>query len=150
MNLINDYLKIDDDIYKVKEYNEIYKNISIYIIHYPKGKDAKYSFDTISEIDKENNIYHCCAIDNGSSGAPILNLNTFQVIGIHIGYISEIQSNIGKIIKYPIDDFNKTIIQFNNKKREGKIYNEIILKLEIGKKDINKEIYFLDNVDYID
>ena len=75
-----------------------------------KGKDAKYSFDTISEIDKENDIYHCCAIDNGSSGASILNLNTFQVIGIHIGYISEIQSNIGKIIKYPIDDFNKTII----------------------------------------
>ena len=41
---INDYLKIDDDIYKVKEYNEIYKNNSIYIIHYPKRKRCKIFF----------------------------------------------------------------------------------------------------------
>ena len=45
---LEDYLKLDDDIDKVKEYNEIYKNKSIYIIHYPKGKEVKNSIDTIT------------------------------------------------------------------------------------------------------
>ena len=37
---LNNYLKIDDELYKNKE---IKKNDQIYIIHYPKGKEAKYS-----------------------------------------------------------------------------------------------------------
>ena len=32
--------KLDDDIDKVNEYNDIYKNKTIYIIHYPKGKEV--------------------------------------------------------------------------------------------------------------
>jgi hypothetical protein len=32
-----DFLKIDDDIYKEEDFSQIYKDKSIYIIHYPKG-----------------------------------------------------------------------------------------------------------------
>ena len=104
---LDDYLTIDDDIYKFDEFNKIYKGKIIYIIHYEKGKNLKYSAGPIIKIDKNNNIFHCCATENGSSGAPILNLNNSQVIGIHFGYVQKLNSNIGKIIKYPIDEFIK-------------------------------------------
>ena len=121
---LNDYLKIDDEIYKLEQFNKKYSsNKSIYIIHYPKGKEVMYSIDIIKNIDKDNYLHHCCTTDNGSSGAPILNLNTFQVIGIHIGYNIELKCNIGKLIKNPIDDFNEKIKKSknnnNNKKKVG-------------------------------
>ena len=134
---LSNYLKIDDDIYTIQKFNE---NKSIYIIHYPKGEKVKYSIGTIKNIDSDYNIYHCCDTDEGSSGSPILNLNNFHVIGIHTkGSIKSNYDNynMGKLIKYPIDDF------INNK-----IIEEIILILKIEKKDINKNIYFLDNTDY--
>ena len=61
--------------------------------------------------------------------------------------------NIGTTIKIPIDDFNNNINQmnYNNKnKEEIKNINEIIITLKIEKEDLNKYIYFLDNINYID
>ena len=75
---LNNYLTIDNDIYRIKDLKEIYENQSIYNIHYPNGNEVNYSDDTIKYIDKNNNIYHCFDID-------ILNRNNCQVVGIHIG-----------------------------------------------------------------
>ena len=161
---LNNYLTINNDIYKLEKFNEIYKNKQIYIIHYPNGNEVKYSIDFLKSIDENNNIYHCCDTDHGSSGSPILSLHNFQVIGIHIGRHKNLNFNIGKLIKFPIDDFNEKIKIMKNKENnnnkkvelnninqsEEKIINEIILLLEIEKEDINKKIYFLDNTDYTD
>ena len=64
----------------------------------------------------------------GSSGAPMIDLETGGVMGIHIGY-DELLFNLGIIIRDPIYEF----IKLNQNKQ-----NEITLKLEIKKEDINK------------
>ena len=132
----NDYLKIDNLIYKENELDNIYKNKKIYIIHYPKGDEVRYSCDTITNI--ENNIIeHCCTTDKGSSGAPILNLDNYQVIGIHRGHYKDEKYNCGEIIKLVIDDFNKD----RN--------NYIIAEIEIKKEDINKDIRIINSYEQI-
>jgi V8-like Glu-specific endopeptidase len=56
----------------------------------------------------ENNIiYHRVATEHGSSGAPILNLDTLKVIGIHLAYNTEENYNEGIILKESIKNFNK-------------------------------------------
>ena len=110
----------------------------------------------IKGINYENSrIEHLCSTEDGSSGAPICNLQTFKVIGIHLGKYKGNNWNIGTVIKSPIDEFNKLYIKQNikNEKNEkseknekNKISkNEIILSIKIEKEMINKKVFFLDN-----
>ena len=82
--------------------------------------------------NNEYDIKHSLHTDLCSSGGPILSLSTNKIIGIHKGFVRKNNEifNIGTYLKYPLDELNK---------------NEIKIKLEINKNDINKEIYFLDN-----
>ena len=82
-------------------------------------------------------IKHLCNTEPGSSGGPILSLLTNKIIGIHKGCIrknSDYKYNIGTFLKFPLKELN-------NK-------SEIQIQIRIIEKDINKEIYFLDNTDY--
>ena len=148
-------LEIDKDIYNNSniDFNDKYKNKSIYILNYPKCIISSFSDNIIIKINKDNTIYHFCSTEHGSSGAPILNLETLKVIGIHQAHKNvekdifrdviikvppanednTILCNIGKIIQKPIFNFNKE--------------NKIVLTLKINKEDINKNIYFLGNYD---
>ena len=152
-----DALEIDENIYNCLyyDYNNFYNkynNKTIYILHYPEGNIINFSKNIIVDIDKNNNIYHFCATEGGSSGAPILNLENFKVIGIHQGHSyfekeifrdeiklkyqndfnkdNKLLCNVGKILKEPIINFLK---------------NKITLTLKINIKDIDKKIYFLQN-----
>jgi len=143
---ISHYLGIDDDLF-LKD--EIKINQLIYIIHYPKGIEVKNNQGKI-DSKKENKIIHYLTTYEGSSGAPILNLNSFKVIAIHRGYLNNKNDifNIGELIKVPIIDYyQKCKLKYNNIKeiKEEKKINEINITLEISKEDINKKIYFLDN-----
>ena len=129
------FLEVDESVFK-DNLDSLLKNKTIYVIHYPKLDEIKYSVDAINFIDGHK-IRHFCETDPGSSGSPILNLDTFKVIGIHSGCFIE-KFNIGTIIKYPIEGLIK---EFPPKVEK----NEILLKLIIREEDINKEIYFLDN-----
>ena len=66
-----------------------------------------------------NKIRHFCDTDPGSSGSPILNLDTFKVIGIHSGYVKE-KYNIGTIIKYPKGEIHNNLEELNE--NNTKIY----------------------------
>ena len=113
---INIMLEIDYDIYKEEPLINIFKDQTVYIIHYPLGEKISYSNDIIRNIDVDNTkIEHLCSTEEGSSGAPILNLNNLKVIGIHIGKKTHKNVNIGIILKKPIDEFKKLI---NNKKKK--------------------------------
>ena len=139
----NNFLEIDSDVYK-DDLDTIYKDQSAYIIHYPLGGDCEYSLDTISSIEPNNIfIYHFCATEEGSSGGPILNLETFKVMGIHTGEHKSHKYNVGTVIKHPIEYFNKLFPAEIEK-------NEIIISLQVRDIDVNKKIYFLDNTDYFD
>ena len=149
-------LEIDENIYNNNiNFKDIYNNRSIYILHYPHCNISSFSDNIIINIDEDNIIYHLCSTDHGSSGAPILNLDTLKVIGIHQGYKyvekdifnqiitkqpiftfakeNKIICNIGQIITKPIFNFNRE--------------NKIILALKINKEDIDKKVYFLQNYD---
>ena len=116
-------LEIDENIYNnnINFYNE-YKNKIAYILHYPEGNFSTFSKNYIIDVDKDNNIYHLCATEGGSSGAPILNLDTFKVIGIHQGY-----NYFDKKLfhKETIQKFEKDLIKENKLKCNfGKILKE--------------------------
>ena len=136
---INDMLEVDDYIYKDVDLAKIYKDKTVYLIHYPLGLKSSYSCNIIKNIDINNiKIEHLCATEDGSSGAPILNLKTFKVIGIHTGKHKTKNVNIGTIIREAINEFNKFRIEVQRK-------NEIIMTLYIPKEDLYKEIFFLNN-----
>ena len=136
-----DLLEVDNDLYREDKLEKFYKDKSIYTIHYEKGKEAKHSLGTIMEIESDNiKFKHKCLTKDGSSGAPILNLDTYNVIGIHLGVNKNYDYNIGILIKSPISSFNK-LFPSNIKN------NEILLSLKVDKSDVNKKIYFLDNSD---
>ena len=136
--------------------NEIYRYKTIYIIHYPKGIEAQYSVDTIININDNHQIKHCCTTDHGPSGAPILNLPNYHVLGIHIGNNKNKKFNVGEIPKLAIDDFNieykhiknnnKSLIE--NKKEYNKVLNKenyIVAEIEIKEEDINKDIRIINS-----
>ena len=127
---INDFIDTEENINKKDNFiNDIYSKKSIYTLHYPEGNSIAVSYGLLLRI-KDNSIYHLCYTEDGSSGAPILSLDNFKLIGIHYGK-SNLNYNIGTFIKKPILDFFSKI-----KKEQNKINRNKILKNKYS--DINK------------
>ena len=143
---IDNYLELDEnDINKNEENIELeYPNKSIYILHYPKGK-IYVSYGLINFINNNKTIYHYCNTEEGSSGSPILSLETFKVIGIHCGCYSGSQKlNYGTFIKYVIDLYNKPKkILYKDKAKPPYplFYNEETLALRDNDNDRNHYNY---------
>ena len=138
---IESFLELDDCLFEdgnINLYNE-----SVYTLHYPKSFDkqkAAVSYGILKEIENEYKILHLCCTLPGSSGSPILNISNNKIIGIHKESSYKFNYNVGILLKNPINEFlNDYNIKKNNKK------NEINMVLKIEKKDIKKDIYFLDN-----
>lgn len=107
----NNFLELDDDIFKDEALNAKYRNKSIYIIHFPEGKESQYSVGVIKNIDEDNIlIRHQCSTKDGSSGGPIFNLQTFSIIGMHQGRHESFNYNIGIILSKPIKEFKEKFI----------------------------------------
>ena len=137
---IKNMLEIDEGIYNSEYLKYIYKNKEVYFIHYPVNSEIKYEINIITNIHSNSDTFmHLFQTELGSLGAPILNFENYGVIGINSG------NNIGTILKKPIEEF----INLTNSKNNDKT-NEISLTLKIGKDDINKNIFFLDNTDFKD
>ena len=105
------YLDLDEHLFD-KEAEEIYEDKSIYILHYPNGDKINVSFGYgIQKLD-EYYIKHLCNTEYCSSGSPILNLETNKIIGMHSGAIinknNETKCNIGILLKYPLNQLNKS------------------------------------------
>ena len=111
----NSFMQIDQDIYK-DDFIEIFKKKSIYLLHYPKGKEICKSEEIIRNIGVDNyTIEHFCDSTNGSSGGPLINLKNNKVLGIHKGFNGDI--NLGTILREPIEKFYEIInnnIHINN------------------------------------
>ena len=118
---INNYLELDDNLFK-EETQAYYKDISIYILHYPLGNKASVSYGLSLDIN-DSEIKHLCSTEHGSSGSPILNLSNNKVIGIHKKGSKIFNFNLGTCLKFPLNDFcrknkekksNIKILNFNN------------------------------------
>ena len=123
-----DYLEIDERIYNK---NLLSENESLYILHYPKGIEIVCSQASIVKIDN-NKIKYKCKTDKGSSGSPILSLDTCKVIGIHAqGCKNENNNRKGILINYPIEELKKYL---NNTPTKDKI------NIYLEAKDIKENI----------
>ena len=103
---------------------------------------------------KENDINHLCSTEEGSSGAPILFLDSFKVIGIHKGAPrhSNSQFNIGCFIKNPIDIFNQNNQNINKKEKNiQNINNEIYKNQQVNNLTMNNisQNYENNQINYI-
>ena len=89
------FLEVEDN-YHLEEPNKVYQNSKVYAIHFPKENKASLTTGIIEKIE-ENEIFHSCSTEAGSSGCPILTLYTNKIIGIHKGY--KTMKNFGIFIK---------------------------------------------------
>ena len=103
LEISEDILNNDKNILETK-----YRKKSIYIIHYPKGKNIKVSYGLINNI-LDNNITHYCITENGSSGSPVLSLDNFKIIGIHYGASISERINKSSFMKSTLIAFNQFI-----------------------------------------
>ena len=144
-DMIKDYLELDDNLFQDNS-EIIYKNNSIYTLHYQNGKNACVSYGSLYNIDKYY-IMHNCSTDNGSFGSPILNLHNNNVIGM-IKKDPNFNYNVGTLLKLPIKDF---INQKLNTKivKESIIINNIEYKIikELGKGGFGKVYQVLSKSD---
>ena len=97
---IYNFLEIDENYI-----NNTYKNQTVFMLQYP-NEQSEVSYGLISDIIDNKVIKHYCYSEEGSSGSPILSLNTFKVIGIHYSQKNK-SFNSGLFIKYIIDEFNR-------------------------------------------
>jgi hypothetical protein len=156
---INDFLELDEF------FNERI-NERVYTIQLDREQNTCISFGTLIKIE-ENEIYHLCSTEMGSSGSPILNINTCKVIGIHLHYYKDEQLNMGTLLNYIIKDFNQdnNLVNLYNDKSfsnlklissgsYGDIYSaysikdkiEVCLKkINIEKMKLNYELNNLEN-----
>ena len=146
---IKEFLDVDIDINKdIKILEKTYKKKSIYILHYINGNNINVSYGLSDEIvDKE--IHHICNTEEGSSGSPILSLDSFNVIGIHFGGPpnEKFEFNRGTLIKFAVEEFVNKVYNMNSKNtnyidnknnNKNKKLNEINIKYLID--DFDTEI----------
>lgn len=135
------YLDLDDESLFEDNLEDIYKDKEIYIVKDISERKKKFVTGKIGKIE-EFNIAHSCQVENENYGGPIINLETFCVIGV----IREKEFSDNKddvLLKYPCQEF---IRQNSN----ISIKNKIIIKLDIDDDDVDEEVYFFDNSNYKD
>jgi hypothetical protein len=123
INKYVEYLEIDNRIYNDKEYyNDLFEKKPIYTMNYAKGKNILASYGIFKSMDIDSNfIRHTCSTDTGSSGAPIILLDSLKVIGIH-STDSRLNYNTGIFMKNTISLFVKN---FEKNQENRKIFAKI-------------------------
>ena len=104
------FFEVDNKIFE-KNFNEIFLKQPVFLLHYPKGKQMNFADGLIININEDNYSFgHLCDSSEGSSGGPIINATTFQVIGAHKGGALRARNyNVGIFMNNPIKNFNKII-----------------------------------------
>ena len=106
---INDFIELDESVLKgIKtEVGEFYyRKKSVYLLQYLKGEKVAMNSGIIKKKD-DTKIMHLCNTEMGSSGAPIIFLDNFKVVGFHLGSSKQFDENFGILLQFPINEFNK-------------------------------------------
>ena len=76
---INEFLEIDELVYKNDEYlKDIFASSSLYTLNYTEGSNIVVSYGLLSQLNGKD-VNHLCNTKEGSSGAPILSLKSHKV-----------------------------------------------------------------------
>ena len=166
-------IKESDEIYnyiKFLNYNTLYNRLgyriydknNVFTIHHPLGEEAAVSSGQINGIDGIE-FDHNISTEKGSSGCPIISLDSRLVIGVHKNtndrkknggtFIGEIIKEINKNLpsEYKAKNKNLSINQIR-KSNDNYIFGEINIKKENINKNIriinSYEEYMRINIDY--
>ena len=96
---------MDENLFN-EETEAYFKNIYIYILHYPYGDKASVSYGLLNDLP-DFDIEFTCWTEYGTSGSPILNLANNKVIGIHKQNSKNINFNIGNFFEVSFKRFFK-------------------------------------------
>ena len=107
-----------------------FKNERIFSFEYPKEEKISFSFGKITKIEN-NYLFYDLGTDYGSSGSPIISLETLKVIGLHKGVTKPNNLKLKKNIGISL------IIVFQN----------IPIKTNPSEKNMIKCEYFIKNED---
>ena len=143
-NISDEYFLLPNLDY-LKGYEQ-FKNKKIVIFQIPGGNDLNFSTGEIININENTyELIHLSSTEKGSSGSPIILLNSLFILAIHKGTIED--KNLGDFIG-PIIDSLKLNLEYkkekylNNDKYEGEFKNG--LKEGYGKYfNYEKEIYYI-------
>ena len=138
---IQNFLELDENLFVDKE-NVYYVNKSVYVLQYPNGKNAMVSYGLLNQFNNFD-INHTCSTDDGSSGSPILSLETNKVIGIHKEGSIPFNFNKGTFLKLPLIEFinqNK-----NNNKINENINNNMMMGSNISINN-NNQFNMINNI----
>jgi len=136
---INDFLILDEENQDIKISGQ-----TIYILQYLNVNEPYVDFGKLNIFDKSK-FTHSCNTQHGSSGSPILNLETNKVIGIHIGCHKNYNYNLGIFLNNPLNDFIKKKYHNIIEENEFKFVVNLSTKImhfedsEISKDDDYKE-----------
>ena len=130
---INYFLELDDiimnDLINNKNKNDDFKDKTIYVMHYPNEKlFVSYGiFDHVYE-NKKHLFRHICSTYEGSSGSPILDVDSNKVIGIHINSGEDKKYNKGLFLNYAVKEFIKYINEEKNNDKKNEKEQKKLLK----------------------
>ena len=134
---LNQFFELDKSVFS----GNIYNDEDIYLISY--AWENYLFFSTGKIINKLGKLLHTCNTQPGSSGAPIINLKTFKIIGIHIGSLRKKNKyNLGYTIKKAVEEFIKKFNDskiFNNTMEEN--YFEFFINNSIKSLNNSKDTY---------
>ena len=163
---IKDYDDIYNDIefsYCDNNYSQngyyIYKDVDVFSIEHPLGKDSHFGYGKIIYINGYE-FYHNIPTQSGSSGSPIIllnnNINIIQVVGIHKKGNKQLGLNLGTFIGEIINEINNDITNKitkekntqrfeDNKDEKDENSNYIIAEIYITDNEVNKNIRILNS-----
>ena len=118
-NIKNNYLELD-----LKEHKYLYSEKTIYILGYPVSKEnISVSYGLLKNVtDEDQKLRHLSNTEGGSSGSPILLLNSGQVIAVHTE--GSKTHNLGSFIIDIIKKFNEEYHLNNNQTNENEKIKE--------------------------
>jgi len=135
-----DFLEIE-----FKENNIEYNRESIYLIQYVKGESAYVSYGQIKSCDDEDSykIRYLAQTDYGASGAPIINLRTQKIVGVHT-YSHKYNFCNGTILKFPIIEFMNKYKDYLSSRSLQENHNNINIDKRKNQKEEKKNILNTD------
>ena len=129
------FLDFDSNFSKV---NEQHKNLDIFTLGYPLGDEDNvvYGSGKICTMKNSFEFEHNIPTNIGFSGAPVISLESFKIIGVHKYHETLNNLNVGVFIGFIVEDLKNDSYIHQLKEEQ----NYIIGKIDIKEKDLNKEI----------
>ena len=149
-NMFNiQYLETEDNLnVEINDFREIFGKKALYVLHYPEGKKLV-SYGILKDIYNYD-IIHTCSTKEGSSGSPIILIESFKVIGIHKGTPQNklFSFNKGIFMKYALNLFFQFYKSNLKKKMDFQKRNKIVKTPDIkprNKLNSKKNLFDINN-----